>query len=119
MPQAVVVQFPSFKGQSCLPDVPNCVAIKVETAEWWVRGQRNSRTQFPLKLGWAITVHKSQGLTLSKAVIDLNNASWAPGLHFVALSRVCRLEDLILAPFSCDSLQKHDFRLKNAEELRL
>ena len=72
-----------------------------------------------MKLGWAITVHKSQGLTLSKAVIDLTNASWAPALHFVALSRVSRMEDLLLTPFSFDSLNKGDFKSKNAEHLRL
>ena len=119
LPQAVIVQFPSFKGKSCLPDIPNCVAITTETAEWWVGGTKNSRVQFPLKLGWAITIHKSQGLTLTKAVVDLSDASWAPGLHFVALSRVRRIEDVLLAPFPYDSLNKHDFKEKNKEELRL
>jgi ATP-dependent exoDNAse (exonuclease V) alpha subunit len=54
-----------------------------------------SFTQFPLRLAWAITIHKSQGLTFEKAIIDAGDA-FAPGQVYVALSRCTDLEGLVL-----------------------
>lgn len=54
-----------------------------------------SFTQFPLRLAWAITIHKSQGLTFEKAIIDAG-ASFAPGQVYVALSRCTCLSGIVL-----------------------
>jgi hypothetical protein len=54
-----------------------------------------SFTQYPLRLAWAITIHKSQGLTFNKAIIDAG-ASFAPGQVYVALSRCTSLHGMIL-----------------------
>lgn len=54
-----------------------------------------SVTQLPLRLAYAITIHKAQGMTLDKAKINLAKA-FTPGMGYVALSRVRRLEDLYL-----------------------
>jgi len=53
-------------------------------------------TQFPLMLAWAITIHKSQGKTFEKAVIDIGRGTFAHGQIYVALSRCTSLEGIIL-----------------------
>ena len=52
-------------------------------------------SQVPLRCAWAITIHKSQGMTLDAAVMDLKR-TFAPGMGYVALSRVERLDGLFL-----------------------
>ncbi len=55
-----------------------------------------SFTQFPLKLAWAVTIHKSQGKTFSKVVIDIGRGTFAHGQLYVALSRCTHFEGIIL-----------------------
>lgn len=80
--------------------------------------------QFPLKLAWAITVHKSQGLTFERAILDLSE-SFAPGQMYVALSRLTSLDGLILSEripstqFGLDeSLQDFAARMASADSLQ-
>jgi hypothetical protein len=53
-------------------------------------------TQFPLMLAWAVTIHKSQGKTFERAIIDIGKGTFAHGQMYVALSRCTSLEGLVL-----------------------
>ena len=53
-------------------------------------------TQYPIKLAWAVTIHKSQGQTFENVILNLDTGSFAHGQTYVALSRVVSLEGLYL-----------------------
>jgi hypothetical protein len=79
-----------------------------------------SFSQYPLRLAWAITIHKSQGLTFDKAIIDAGKA-FAPGQVYVALSRCTNLQGLVLhsriQPYSLSADDRIVRFAKNARPL--
>jgi hypothetical protein len=104
LPQVVLVKFPSYTGPVLTGDV---VPITPRTFHWKHKNKIHcTRTQIPLTLCWATTVHKSQGLTLDSAVISLGNKEICAGLSYVALSRVRKLTDLAIFPLNYDRLLK-------------
>lgn len=79
--------------------------ITIKKAEWAIEEDGKTKTsisQFPLRLAWAITIHKSQGMSLDNAEIDLRN-TFTYGMGYVALSRVRTLEGIKLLGFNDNS----------------
>jgi len=55
-----------------------------------------SFTQYPLRLAWAVTIHKAQGKTFDDVVVDFGRGTFAPGQAYVALSRCTSMAGLVL-----------------------
>jgi ATP-dependent exoDNAse (exonuclease V) alpha subunit len=89
--------------------------IEAEPEDWKIQDENGktlaSFNQVPLRLAWAITVHKSQGMTLDAAEIDLSKA-FEKGQGYVALSRLKDLNGLYLSGFNERSLQVDTLALK-------
>lgn len=94
--------------------------ILAEPAKWKIEEngkERASITQVPLRLAWAITVHKSQGMSLDAAVIDLSKA-FEYGQGYVALSRLRELSGLHLLGLNERALRVHPIAVEKDAEFR-
>lgn len=103
-----VVQFRNGREVTMMPET------------WELRDgdkKRASISQVPLRLAWAITVHKSQGMTLDGARIDLRKA-FVEGMGYVALSRVKNLDNLYLVGINQMALKVSDDAARIDETLR-
>ena len=99
--------------------------ITAEPHSWTLMEDGKKRAeviQLPLRLAWAITIHKSQGMSLDAAEIDLGK-SFTPGMGYVALSRVRTLDGIFLTGMNAMAMQLHpdifdfDAELRAASEI--
>ncbi len=101
-----------FDEDSGLPEVrllSNGKRVSVEYQSWTLMEDgkvRAEAVQLPLRLAWAITIHKSQGMSLDAAEIDLSR-SFTPGMGYVALSRVRSLDGVYLSGMNAMAMQLH------------
>lgn len=119
----IVVDFEPL-GNYPVVQLRNGKEVTITPDTWELRDgnkKRASLSQLPLRLAWAITIHKSQGMTLDAARIDLRRA-FVEGMGYVALSRVKRLDSLSLIGInkkalevSPDALRINDYLLEKSK----
>ena len=109
LPSMLVFKPDAYDGPSMFQadDGRPVVPLFPMTSEWEEGAQRFSRTMYPVAVAYAITVHKSQGLTLDRAVLDLTKKDFAIGLTYVAVSRVRTVDGLMI---------DHDFSMGRFEQ---
>lgn len=118
MPSIILIKFDEYSG----PAFPHCnrgvIPVFPATRQFEYKGAACSRTQSPLRPAYAITVHKSQGLTLSRAVLNLNQGEHCLGLSYVGVSRVKTLDgQLFERPFDFEQFKPVDSVTSRDREL--
>ena len=115
----IVIGFDEFSGYPIIKN-RNGRNITIAPMDWVVEENGKIRaqiTQVPLRLAWAMTVHKSQGMSMDAAVMDLSQV-FEYGQGYVALSRVRRLSGLYLLGINEQALKVHPEILKKDIEFK-
>ena len=94
LPACLLIELDQYSGPPFIRSHSRIIPILPFRVQFEHSGHPCIRVQFPIVLAWALTIHKSQGLTLAKAVVELGPAVKQSGLTFVAVSRVRGLKDL-------------------------
>jgi ATP-dependent DNA helicase PIF1 len=104
LPIAVMVEFENYRGPLFEQNQPLCIPICPITVTSHTEVGLHERQQVPLRLAWALTIHKSQGLTLPKAWIDIGKSERTAGVSYVAISRVKSLTSCVIEPMTYERL---------------
>ena len=123
LPIAVMVEFENYRGPVFDENRPMCIPICPITVSSQTEIGIHERQQLPLRLAWALTIHKSQGLTLPKAWIDIGKSERTAGVSYVAISRVKTLASCVIEPMTYERLtslkSSANLQYRLAEENRL
>ena len=110
MPSGVYIQFDNVRvgrhwriAHGITENAPVCIHPSMAAFDY--KGRTWQRTQYPFTLAWAMTIHKVQGVSLDRAVLDLGKDIFADGHAYVALSRVKSLEGLAITSFCEESIR--------------
>ena len=94
----VICHFEDYEGQSYLSDEEKYVPILPHEHHFYKIKESCLRKLIPLKLGYAISIHSSQGATLESVIVNLGIMEFATGLTYIAPTRVRRIENLYFDP---------------------
>ena len=118
LPFAILIMFNSYSSLVFLGCDASIVLVFTKTGQFNYYNIVYSQRQFPLQLAYRITVYKSQGLTLSKAVLNLATKEHALGLSYIAVSQVKTLQGLLFEyPFDYDHFQIKETNTFKDQEL--
>lgn len=113
--QYPIVEFENGKIITITPEIWEITSFNKATQEMIIDA---SMCQIPLRLAWAITVHKSQGMTIEKIECDLKNV-FTEGQVYVALSRVKEFGGLYIKSFDINNIKANEKVLKFYNELKM
>ena len=125
LPAFILVYFPQYTGPSFHPKEEKIVPIAPVFRKWFDSKVEHNRTMLPITPSYAITIHKSQGQTLDKIILNLGKQEFSSGLTYTAISRATKLENIAFVdPFPIqarimDIFKSPRFKERLAEEERL
>ncbi len=105
-PEAIIIYFNKYVGPQFFDEEEKFNWIPINPRSMYSKRVNGTRTQFPLRLAYAITTHKVQGDTLESGVICLGKSERSLGQTFVQVSRFKNIKQFLVQPFPFDRLQK-------------
>ncbi len=116
-PRAIVVKFENGATEHVTPYRWNMYQFKLNKKSQHIESEVvGSFDQYPLKLAWAVTIHKSQGKTFERVILDIGSGTFSPGQLYVALSRATTHEGIVLKRPLAKRHVWHDARVKEFED---
>ena len=105
-PDAIIIYIKQYNGPQFFTDENRHNWIPFSAKSQFDKTSKSTRLQYPLRLAYALTTHKTQGDTLEKGIVDLGKCEKNLGSTFVQLSRFKKLTDFLIKPFPFSRLQK-------------